>query len=64
MTPLRGVFPIRRAPLFPSFIRGRGNNSNLACLSPEENIYAQHGFSFPGSRFFNLFSVGRMVRPA
>ena len=54
VTPLRGVFPIRRTPLFPSFIWGRGNNSNLACLSPEENTYAQHGFSFQESRFFHL----------
>ena len=54
MTPLRGVFHIARTPLFPSFTWGRGNNSNLACLSPEENTYAQHGFSFLESRFFHL----------
>ena len=35
MTPLRGVFLIRRTQLFPSFTWGRGNNSNLACLSPK-----------------------------
>ena len=54
VTPLRGVFLIWGTPLFPSFTWGRGNNSNLACLSPEESTYAQHGFSFLESRFFHL----------
>ena len=62
MTPLRGVFLIWGTPLFPSFTWGRGNNSNLACLSPEENTCAQHGFSFRESRFFHLILGGIMTK--